>query len=94
MWNSHSSVGLAQTILYIPAIIAAALLLFRRRHEKPLIQWVVLQIFSVVRFAGGIVLIVYVSRSSEVGYIIAAIVLEGAGVIPLLVSLMLHTRVV
>jgi hypothetical protein len=94
MWNSHSSAGLAQTIFYIPAIIAAAFLLFRKRQERPLIQWVVLQIFSIVRFASGIVLMLYVSHSSEVGYIIAAIILEGAGVIPLLVSLMLHIRVV
>ena len=94
MWIAHSSIGIAQTVFYIPAIIAAALLLFRRRHEKPLIQWVVLQIFSIVRFVSGIVLILYVSHSDQVGYIIAAIVLEGAGVIPLLVSLMLHIRVV
>jgi hypothetical protein len=94
MWSAHSSIGLCQTIFYIPAIICAALLLFRKRHEKILIQWTVLQIFSIVRFAGGIVLILYVSHSNSVGWIIAAIVLEGAGVIPLLVSLMLHIRVV
>ena len=47
MWNSHSSVGLAQTIFYTPALLAAIILLFRRRYEKPKWQWVVLLIFSI-----------------------------------------------
>jgi hypothetical protein len=39
---------------------------------------------------GGIVLIEYVSHSSSVGWIVAAVIFLGAGAIPLLVSLILH----
>jgi hypothetical protein len=110
MWNSHSSVGLAQSIFYFPAIFAAALLLFRR-HGSPRMPWVALYAFSIgecsyllskkkekekkrriikyfpVRFVGGILFIVYTNNSSQVGWIIVAIIFEGAGVIPLLLVL-------
>jgi len=107
MWTAHSSVGIAQTVFYVPVLAAVIGLLLRHRHEKPLIQWIVLLIFSIgtsqrpnwfealpkkylVRIVGGIMLIEYVSHSSSVGWVIVAIIFEGAGVIPLLVSLILH----
>jgi hypothetical protein len=40
-----------------------------------------------VRFIGGIMLIVYVNHSDSVGWIIVSVILEGAGVIPLLLVL-------
>jgi len=49
--------------------------------------WIALYIFSIVRFVGGIMFIIYTNNSSEVGWIIVAIILEGAGVIPLLLVL-------
>jgi hypothetical protein len=43
--------------------------------------------FLPVRFVGGILFIIYTKNSSEVGWIIVALILEGAGVIPLLITL-------
>jgi hypothetical protein len=46
VWNQHSSVGLAQTIFYLPALIAAVALLISRCRQGPWIQWLVLCLFS------------------------------------------------
>jgi hypothetical protein len=43
--------------------------------------------FLPVRFVGGILFIIYTKKSSEVGWIIVALIIEGAGVIPLLITL-------
>jgi hypothetical protein len=47
-----------------------------------------------VRFIGGILYIVYTYNSTQIGWIIVAIILEGAGVIPLLLVLVGLVRLI
>jgi len=47
---------------------------------------------KLVRFVGGIMFIIYTNNANQVGWIIVAIILEGAGVIPLLLVLVGFVR--
>lgn len=84
-WNSHSYVGLFQSIFYVVAFIGAAALLFRK-HGRPRTAWVALTLFCAVRITGGIILIVYEDNVSSVALTIVTIIFQGTGVIPLLLS--------
>ncbi|KAF2672372.1 hypothetical protein BT63DRAFT_438181 [Microthyrium microscopicum] len=86
MWSPHSSVGAAQSAFYLPIIIAAAYLIFRR-HSDSRMAWICCLTFSIVRFTGGILLIEYVNHDSEAGWIIVASIFQGAGVVPLILVL-------
>ncbi|KAE8555688.1 hypothetical protein TMatcc_002954 [Talaromyces marneffei ATCC 18224] len=84
MLNEHSKVSIAQIAFYGPAVIAAvALLLFRRAvRTLPLFPWIVLLIFTLVRLAGGIVVILYENQPSSNGLLIATLILLNVGVFP------------
>lgn len=84
-WDQRSFVGLFQAIFYVPALLVAAYLLFHK-HGRPRMPWISLTIFSTVRLAGGIILIVYENNRNSIGLTIVAILFQGTGVIPLIVS--------
>lgn len=44
MLTDHSKVAIAQIVFYIPAIVAAGVLLFHR-HGRPRQAWIILQVF-------------------------------------------------
>jgi hypothetical protein len=48
MLNEHSKVSIAQIVFYVPAVIAATMLLFFRRAVRglPRYQWFVLVLFT------------------------------------------------
>ncbi|RAO69571.1 uncharacterized protein BHQ10_005583 [Talaromyces amestolkiae] len=84
MLNEHTKVSIAQIVFYVPAAVAAAGLLFFRRpiRELPRFPWVVLLIFTLVRIAGGIVVILHENQPSSSGLLIAALILLNVGVFP------------
>ncbi|MBE7181942.1 MAG: hypothetical protein INR71_12185 [Terriglobus roseus] len=82
-WTSHSSVGVAQAIFYVPILLLSFHLLFFRQGP-PFFAWRSMLLFSAVRIAGGIVLILVQNNPDSVGLIIAGLILENTGVIPLL----------
>ena len=84
-FNSHSDVGAAQIAFYVSAFLVACVLVFYV-HGRPRMAWTCLMLFSAVRIAGGATLIIVANHRDSVGYIIAGLVLEGTGVIPLILS--------
>lgn len=84
-WDSRSFVGLFQAIFYFPALLVAAYLLLRK-HGRPRMAWISLTIFCAVRIAGGIILIVFENNPNNIGLTIVALIFQGTGVIPLIVS--------
>ncbi|OKL57960.1 hypothetical protein UA08_06663 [Talaromyces atroroseus] len=84
MFNEHSKVSIAQIAFYVPAIIAAAVLVFFRRAIRglPRYQWIVLMVFTIIRLAGGIVVILYENQSSSIGLLVAASIMLNVGVFP------------
>lgn len=99
-WNAHSYVGLFQTIFYVPALAAATYQLLHKHGRPRMawmgltlfsagmafIEHCLLLHLTIlkVRIAGGIVLILFVNNEASVSYIIASLVLQGTGVLPLL----------
>jgi len=84
MLNSHSCVGVAQSAFYIPTLIAAFVMVLQRRG-KSTFPWAFITFFSLVRIVGGIVLVTYQQHMDSKGWTIAAVVFQGAGVLPLLI---------
>ncbi|KAH8705236.1 hypothetical protein BGW36DRAFT_421802 [Talaromyces proteolyticus] len=84
MLNQHSQVGIAQIVFYVPAVLAAITLFLFRKQVKglPRFAWYVLTLFTLVRLAGGIVVILYENNSSSTGLAIASVILLNAGVFP------------
>ncbi|OAA59147.1 hypothetical protein SPI_06349 [Niveomyces insectorum RCEF 264] len=84
MPNAHLSLGIAQLILYIPIVPLAIFLAWRNRSGKPRMAWFSLSPFGLMRFAGGIITILY-QNSPSTGLFIADLVLLNVGTIPLIV---------
>ncbi|KAL2051291.1 hypothetical protein ABVK25_008343 [Lepraria finkii] len=85
MLNSHSKTGIAQIVFYVP-VIAVATFLVAFRHGRPRIAWVLLLLFSLLRLAGGIIVILLVNNPDSVGLTTAALALLSTGVFPLVVA--------
>ncbi|RHZ59261.1 uncharacterized protein CDV56_106529 [Aspergillus thermomutatus] len=85
MLTDHSKVAIAQIVFYIPAIIAAAVLLFHR-HGAPRMPWYILQVFCLIRVACAIIVILYENSPTSVGLYIAALILLNAGLLPLIAA--------
>ncbi|KAF4172293.1 hypothetical protein CNMCM8694_001625 [Aspergillus lentulus] len=85
MLTDHAKVAIAQIVFYVPAVIAAAVLLFHR-HGRPRQAWIILQVFCLIRIACAIVTILYENSPSSVGLYIAALILLNAGLLPLIAA--------
>ncbi|GIK06695.1 hypothetical protein Aspvir_002345 [Aspergillus viridinutans] len=85
MLTDHSKVAIAQIVFYVPAIVAAAVLLFHR-HGRPRQAWIILQVFCLIRVACAIVTILYENTPTSVGLYIAALILLNAGLLPLIAA--------
>ncbi|GIJ90923.1 hypothetical protein Asppvi_009888 [Aspergillus pseudoviridinutans] len=85
MLTDHSKVAIAQIVFYVPAILAAAVLLFHR-HGRPRQAWIILQVFCLIRVACAIVTILYENTPTSVGLYIAALILLNAGLLPLIAA--------
>ncbi|GIC92450.1 uncharacterized protein Aud_008916 [Aspergillus udagawae] len=85
MLTDHSKTAIAQIVFYVPAILAAAVLLFHR-HGRPRQAWIILQVFCLIRVACAIVTILYENTPTSVGLYIAALILLNAGLLPLIAA--------
>ncbi|OJJ50108.1 hypothetical protein ASPZODRAFT_1104533 [Penicilliopsis zonata CBS 506.65] len=83
MLNDHSKASIAQIIFYIPTVILALHLLYRR-HGRPRLAWYILSIFCMIRVACGIVVLLYENKPTSTGLLVASIILLNAGVFPLI----------
>ncbi|KAK2598012.1 hypothetical protein QQS21_005849 [Conoideocrella luteorostrata] len=99
MLNPHTSLGIAQTVFYLPMVPLAIWLMIRNGKIRPRMAWWPLIPFTMMRLAGGPVIIALESMknadgSFETGLLIAAIILLNVGVIPLIVADLGLTRVI
>ncbi|RHZ58991.1 hypothetical protein CDV55_102304 [Aspergillus turcosus] len=83
MLTDHSKVAIAQIVFYIPAVVAAGVLLFHR-HGRPRQAWIILQVFCLIRLACAIVTILSENSPNNVGLYIATLILLNAGLLPLI----------
>ncbi|EAW19925.1 uncharacterized protein NFIA_095450 [Aspergillus fischeri NRRL 181] len=93
MLTDHSKVAIAQIVFYVPAIVAAAVLLFHR-HGRPRQAWIILQVFCLIRVACAIVTILYENTPTSIGLYIAALILLNAGLLPLIAATLGLLRII
>ncbi|KAM0550270.1 hypothetical protein ACHAPJ_008940 [Fusarium lateritium] len=94
MVNSHTSVGIAQVVFYVPILPIALFILVRNWGHGLRLASYPLVTFSAVRLAGGILAILRQSDPSSIGLIIATTVLLNVGVIPLMISMLGFIRLI
>ncbi|UNI20250.1 hypothetical protein JDV02_006353 [Purpureocillium takamizusanense] len=94
MLDPHTSLGIAQIVFYAPMVPLAIYLMKRNGRIRPRMAWWPLIPFSLMRLAGGPVIIALEKNPESLGLIIAAIILLNVGVIPLIVADLGLTRVI
>lgn len=85
MLNPHTIVGICQIIFYVPAVPLAIYMMVRNGRHGPRIAWWPLIPLTIMRLAGGPIIIAVENYPSSVGLIIAALILLNVGTIPLIV---------
>ncbi|KAL7794395.1 hypothetical protein V8C37DRAFT_376485 [Trichoderma ceciliae] len=93
MLSSHESLGIAQIVFYVPIVPTAIWLMRRNGKIHPRLAWWPLIPFSLMRLAGGPVLIAFEEKPS-IGLYAAAIVLLNVGVVPLVIATLGYVRIV
>ncbi|KAL7955787.1 hypothetical protein V8C34DRAFT_290715 [Trichoderma compactum] len=93
MLNSHESLGIAQIILYVPIVPTAIWLMKRNGRIRPRLAWWPMIPFSLMRLAGGPVIIALEQKPS-IGLYVAAIILLNVGVVPLIIATLGYVRIV
>ncbi|KAJ5751094.1 hypothetical protein N7533_008122 [Penicillium manginii] len=84
MFDTHSKLGIAQIIFYIPVTVLAVYLAFYR-HNRPRMAWLILMFFSIIRITGGILVILW-GQIPQTGLMVAAIIFLNTGVFPLIAA--------
>ncbi|RFU74339.1 hypothetical protein TARUN_7966 [Trichoderma arundinaceum] len=93
MINSHESLGIAQIVFYVPIVPTAIWLMKRNGRIRPRLAWWPLIPFSLMRLAGGPVLIAF-EQNPSIGLYVAAIILLNVGVVPLIIATLGYVRIV
>lgn len=94
MLDSHSSLGIAQTIFYAPIVPLVIFLMIRNGKIRPRMAWYPLIPFSLMRLVGGIITILAEKKKDNIGLFIAALVLLNVGVVPLIIADLGLTRII
>ncbi|KND94044.1 hypothetical protein TOPH_00926 [Tolypocladium ophioglossoides CBS 100239] len=94
MMDAHTALGIAQIVFYVPMVPLAIYLMVRNGKIRPRMAWWPLIPFSLMRLAGGAIIIALEKDPDNLGLIIAAIILLNVGVIPLIVADLGLTRVI
>ncbi|KAE9364262.1 hypothetical protein N431DRAFT_104402 [Stipitochalara longipes BDJ] len=84
--NAHSGVAIAQTVAYVPIVPLAIFIMIRNRSHPPAMAWYPFILFSMMRLAGGPVVLALQNNDTSIGLVIAALILLNVGLIPLLVT--------
>jgi hypothetical protein len=100
MFNDHAKLGVATIVFYVPAVAMSAYLLFHRHQRPRMAWYFLFTFSLgdynpdkrnpghangiLVRVASGVVTILYERKPADVGILIAAIILLGVGVMPLI----------
>ncbi|KAJ6108444.1 hypothetical protein N7523_009767 [Penicillium sp. IBT 18751x] len=84
MLDSHSNLGIALIVFHVP-IILLSLYLTCYRHTRPRIAWIIMVIFSFIRIAAG-VLVIITEQKFSLGVAIASTILLNTGVFPLIAA--------
>ncbi|KAL7936401.1 hypothetical protein V8C35DRAFT_295394 [Trichoderma chlorosporum] len=93
MLTSHQSLGIAQIVFYVPIVPTAIWLMKRNGKIRPRMAWWPLIPFSLMRLAGGPVIIA-LDQNPSTGLYIAALILLNVGVVPLIVTNLGYVRIV
>ncbi|KAM0246893.1 hypothetical protein ACHAQJ_010051 [Trichoderma viride] len=93
MLSSHQSLGIAQIVFYVPIVPTAIWLMRRNGRIRPRLAWWPLIPFSLMRLAGGPVIIAF-EQNPSIGLYVAAIVLLNVGVVPLIIATLGYVRIV
>ncbi|KAK5996843.1 hypothetical protein PT974_02188 [Cladobotryum mycophilum] len=94
MTNSHTALGIAQLVFYVPIVPVVAYLLHRNAKIRPRMAWWPLITFSLMRLAGGPVIIALESNRGSLGLYIAAVILLNVGAIPLIIGTLGFIRII
>ncbi|KAF2718133.1 hypothetical protein K431DRAFT_254080 [Polychaeton citri CBS 116435] len=86
MIDSHTSLGIAQVVFYLPTFLLSIYLMYRNGSRHPRTAFWPAIPLTTMRLAGGAISISLEHQSPNVGLVVAAIVLSNVGVIPLLVQ--------
>ncbi|CAG9983615.1 unnamed protein product [Clonostachys byssicola] len=92
--NPHTALSIAQIIFYVPIAVLSIWLIVRNWSNRPRMAWWPMVPFSLMRVAGGPIVIALEKDQSNVGLIIAAIVLLNVGAVPLIVAMSGFFRIV
>ncbi|PMD37684.1 hypothetical protein L207DRAFT_636341 [Hyaloscypha variabilis F] len=84
--SAHSGVAIAQTVVYVPIVPLAIFITIRNRSHPLIMAWYPFILFSMMRLAGGPVVLALEHDTTSRGLIIAALILLNVGLIPLLVT--------
>ncbi|KAJ5688730.1 hypothetical protein N7462_003122 [Penicillium macrosclerotiorum] len=88
----HTKLSIAQIVFYLPVVITSAYLACYR-HGRPRMAWIILMIFSSIRIAAGIVVIVY-EQVPRTGLMVSSLILLNAGVFPLIAATLGFIRII
>ncbi|VUC36210.1 unnamed protein product [Clonostachys rosea] len=94
MLGPHTSLSIAQIVFYVPIVVLAIWLMARNWSKHPRMAWWPMVPLSLIRLAGGPIVIALGNQPSNIGLIVAAIVLLNVGTIPLLVSMSGFFRII
>ncbi|KAH8168566.1 hypothetical protein LIA77_11830 [Sarocladium implicatum] len=92
--SPHTALGIAQIIFYVPVVPLAIWLMKRNGWKRPKLAWWPFIPFSLLRLAGGPLVIALHKDPTNVGLAIAAIVCLNVGVVPLIVAASGFLRIV
>ncbi|KMP01725.1 hypothetical protein DIZ76_010951 [Coccidioides immitis] len=85
MLNDHSKASIAQILFYLPALVFTGYLRWHR-HGRPRMAWIILLVFTIIRIACGVVVIIYENNQNNDGLLAASTILLNAGVFPLIAA--------
>ncbi|CAH0053687.1 unnamed protein product [Clonostachys solani] len=94
MLGPHVSLSIAQIVFFVPIVFLAIWLVVRNWSKHPRMAWWPMVPFSLIRLVGGPIVIALGNDPSNIGLIVAAIVLLNVGTIPLIVSMSGFFRII
>ena len=86
MLTERGKLAIAELVFYIPALFLAIIVTIRHGFSKQS-GWVYLVLLALIRIVGSILQLVVMNHAS-VGLVVAAVILSGIGLSPLLFAML------